>query len=142
MKQISIFTDGAYSTTRKVMGYAYVVLADNKKIHSSFNGEPGGTNNRAEILSVIEALSYIKEGLYKDLIKEVIIYSDSMYVIGTMTQNWKRNTNNDLWNTLDNLKEGILIHWKHVKGHEGDKYNELCDALAVEGSHLKFEENE
>ena len=65
-----------------------------------------------------------------------------MYVIGTMSKGWKRNVNHDLWDTMDELAPSFIIHWKHVKGHEGDKYNELCDALAVEGSHLKFEENE
>ena len=127
---IKIYTDGAYAPSRNKGGWAFVVIKDNKKIHSSFFGEEETTNNRMEIQAVIEAIIWAKE----NKLTEIEIFTDSMYVIGTMSKNWKRNKNHDLWEILDELVLNMTILWNHVKGHEGDKYNELCDALAVEAS--------
>ena len=127
---VKIYTDGAYAPSRNKGGWAFVVIKDNKKIHSSFFGEEETTNNRMEIQAVIEAIIWAKE----NKLTEIEIFTDSMYVIGTMSKNWKRNKNHDLWEILDKLVLNMTISWNHVKGHEGDKYNELCDALAVEAS--------
>ena len=127
---VKIYTDGAYAPSRNKGGWAFVVIKDNKKIHSSFFGEEETTNNRMEIQAVIEALIWAKE----NKLTKIEIFTDSMYVIGTMSKNWKRNKNHDLWEILDELVLNMTISWNHVKGHEGDKYNELCDALAVEAS--------
>lgn len=127
---IKIYTDGAYAPSRDKGGWAFVVIKDNKKIHSSFFGEEDTTNNRMEIQAVIEAIIWAKE----NKLTKIEIFTDSMYVIGTMSKNWKRNKNHDLWEILDELVLNMTISWNHVKGHEGDKYNELCDALAVEAS--------
>jgi len=127
---VKIYTDGAYAPSRNKGGWAFVVIKDNKKIHSSFFGEEETTNNRMEIQAVIEAIIWAKE----NKLTKIEIFTDSMYVIGTMSKNWKRNKNHDLWEILDELVLNMTISWNHVKGHEGDKYNELCDALAVEAS--------
>ena len=73
-------------------------------------------------------------------IESFTIWSDSMYVIGTMSLNWKRNKNNDLWEKLDILVKDCNINWQHTKGHVGNKYNELCDTFAVEASKAKLNE--
>lgn len=73
-------------------------------------------------------------------VNEFTIYSDSMYVIGTMTLNYKRNKNVDLWEQLDKLVLNKKIDFKHVKGHNGNKFNTLCDTLAVAGSQLIISE--
>ena len=124
---IKIFTDGAYASSKDKGGWAFVVIQDDKKIHSSFFFEEKTTNNRMEIQAVVEALIWAKENNFT----EISIFTDSMYVIGTMSKSWKRNKNHDLWEILDKLVLNMTISWNHVKGHEGDKYNELCDALAV-----------
>lgn len=127
---IKCYVDGAYSSLRNQGGWAFVVLKDDFKIHSEFFPEKDTTNNRMEIQAVIEACKWAK----KYSVTELEIVSDSMYVIGTMTMEWKRKKNNDLWEIMDNVTKGLSITWTHVKGHSGDKYNELCDALAVEAS--------
>ena len=127
---VKIYTDGAYAPTRNKGGWAFIVIKDNKKIHSSFFGEENTTNNRMEIQAVIEAIIWARE----NKLTKIEIFTDSMYVIGTMSKNWKRNKNHDLWEILDELVLNMTISWNHVKGHEGDRYNELCDALAVEAS--------
>lgn len=129
---VEVYTDGAFSSSRNQGGWAFVALQDGVRIHSNFDVIEGGTNNRAEIISVIEAIKYMQEVN----INKFTIYSDSMYVIGTMTLNYKRNKNTDLWEELDKLVLNKQIDFKHVKGHNGDKFNTLCDTLAVAGSHL------
>ena len=115
---ISIYIDGAYSSSRDIGGWAFVVLEDGVKIDSNFFPVPNTTNNRMEVHEITE----------------LTILSDSMYVIGTMTLNWKRKKNTDLWEIMDTVTKNLTINWKHVKGHEGNKYNELCDALAVQAT--------
>lgn len=127
---IRCYADGAYSSLRNQGGWAFVVLKDDIKIHSNFFPVANTTNNRMEVQAVIEICNWAQE----QHITELEIVSDSMYVIGTMTKNWQRKKNNDLWEILDKAKYGLSITWTHVKGHSGDKYNELCDALAVEAS--------
>lgn len=133
---IEVYTDGAYSSSRDMGGFAFVVLENKEKIYSYFFNEPNTTNNRMEIVAVLKALYWLKET--GKLNEDIVIYTDSMYVIGSMTKNWKRNKNVDLFNELDNIyKQFKTIVFMHVKGHSGDKYNDLCDKLAVIASQSK-----
>lgn len=129
---IHVYTDGAYSSSRDQGGWSYVVLYKNHLIKKEFGGVKATTNNRMEILAVLNAVE-----LFKNTTQSVNIYTDSMYVVGSLTLNWKRNANLDLWekfNSYDLSKFNFL----HVKGHNDNTYNEMCDDLAVLGSHLKI----
>ena len=129
---IHVYTDGAYSSSRDQGGWSYVVLYKNHLIKKEFGGVKATTNNRMEILAVLNAVE-----LFKNTTQSVNIYTDSMYVVGSLTLNWKRNANLDLWekfNSYDLSKFNFL----HVKGHNDNKYNEMCDDLAVLGSYLKI----
>ena len=127
-----IYTDGAYSGLRNRGGWSFIVVQDNEKIYSTFDTQLDTTNNRMEIKASLEAMLWMKS----NNIKSAIIFTDSMYVINTMTKDWKRNKNNDLWDILDDLVNNLDINWIHVKGHSGDKWNNHCDLLAVAGSKL------
>lgn len=136
---ISIFVDGAYSPKRDQGGWAFVVVKNGEKVTHKFDSvKLNATNNRMEIQAVIEALRYLDT----HNIKEANIYSDSMYVIGTMTLNWKKSKNVDLWLEIDKLKQNKSINWQHIKGHFGHKYNEECDMLAVHASQIIIKESE
>jgi len=128
---IEIYTDGAYSSSRNQGGWAFVVVQDGIKIHHSFFPEKDTTNNRMEMQAVIEACLWTKE----KQVSKITIFCDSMYVIGTMTKNWKRNKNVDLWAKMDLAVTNLDITWTHIKGHSKNKYNDLCDILAVTASH-------
>ncbi len=80
-------------------------------------------------------------------ISKIDFYTDSQYVkngITTWIASWKKNgwktsakqpvKNQDLWFRLDNLNAELSINWCWVKGHAGNKYNEICDRLAVEAT--------
>ena len=128
---ITIYTDGAYSPTRDQGGWAFVMVNENnEKLTSECDVVAKTTNNRMEIQAVIEALKAVKN----TSINELVLYTDSMYVIGTMTLNWQKKKNVDLWIELFNLCDNLKIDWRHVKGHSKDKWNEYCDMLAVHAS--------
>ena len=129
---LEIYCDGAFSSLRQLGGWAIVVIRNGEKIHSSFFPISGGTNNTAEIQAVLEAINWAKENNYNNL----TILTDSMYVIGTASKGWKRNKNIELLANLDKAMENLKIEFKHVKGHEGNKWNELCDALAVQATFI------
>lgn len=129
---IEIYTDGAYSSSRNQGGWAFVVVKDNEIIYKEYDGLINTTNNRMEIMGMLKALEWINKNSIPLPIK---IYADSMYVIGTLTLNWKMKKNIDLWQILIPLVNKD-IEYLHVKGHDGNKFNEECDKWAVFGSNL------
>ena len=129
---IEIYTDGAYSSSRNQGGWSFVVVQDDKIIYKDYDGLLNTTNNRMEIMGMLKALEYVKSN---DLQLPIKIYTDSMYVIGTLTLNWKMKKNIDLWQILLPLVNKD-IEYLHVKGHNGDTFNEECDKWAVFGSNL------
>jgi len=135
-EKIIIYTDGACSGNPGKGGYGAVLMyRDNYK--EIFGFSPETTNNKMEITAVIEALKTLKRSC------NVIIYTDSKYVMDGITKwisSWKRNgwktadrkpvKNVELWQELDLQCSKHSIQWQWVKGHSGDKYNEIVDKLA------------
>jgi cyclic pyranopterin phosphate synthase len=78
-----------------------------------------------EMLAAIKGLEAVPES------SKVTVFSDSRYVVNTMTRNWKRNANNDLWERLDAEVDKRDVEWEWVRGHSGDALNEEADALAT-----------
>ena len=120
---INIYTDGACRGNPGPGGWGVIILEKDKKIVFGGN-EIETTNNRMELTAVIEGLKQISKGT------PVKIFSDSTYVINTMTKNWKRKKNNDLWDALDNQVLSRIIEWNWVKGHSGNTFNEEADKIA------------
>lgn len=122
---IYLYTDGAASGNPGPGGYAAVLKCGSlcKELSGGFALT---TNNRMELLAVIKGLEAIR---WKDV--PVEIYSDSTYVVKTVTENWKRKKNQDLWAQLDAVSAGRQLNWHWIKGHAGHPENERCDRLAV-----------
>ena len=126
---IEVYTDGAYSSSRNQGGLGIVFIKDNKVIAKFSKTYKNTTNNRMELMAVIIALQSIKDE------NEITIYSDSMYVIGTATQGWKRKKNLDLWEKYDAVIDSFkTVTFKHVKGHSTNVFNNLCDEMAAAAS--------
>lgn len=142
--EISIYTDGACANNPGKGGYGIVLIYKKengvkiqKEISRGFNLT---TNNRMELLAVIDALNSLKKPC------KVKLYSDSKYVIDAINQkwldgwqekNWKLNTKNpvkniDLWKKFLIAKQEHDIEFIWVKGHASNEFNNLCDKLAVE----------
>lgn len=140
---VTIYTDGACSGNPGRGGWGAVILFDGKECPLS-GGEKLTTNNRMELMAAIEALEFVLDK--KELkLRPITLISDSQYVkngIQTWIHSWKKNgwktankdpvKNKDLWIELDEAVQQLQIEWKWVKGHAGNKYNEMCDELAVE----------
>ncbi len=139
--QVVIYTDGACKGNPGPGGWG-AVLRSGKSEKELFGGELETTNNRMELLAVIQALSALKRPC------EVMLYLDSQYVRKGITEwihGWKKKNwrtaggdpvkNVELWKQLDELvsNAGHQIEWHWVKGHAGDPGNERADALANKG---------
>ncbi len=119
----TIYTDGACAGNPGRGGWAAIVLEGGQKrvLHGS---DPHTTNNRMEITAAIKGLEAVPEG------QEVSLFSDSEYVVNTMTRGWRRRANLDLWQRLDALAARRQVRWQWVQGHAGNSLNEEADAWA------------
>ncbi|MDG2422697.1 MAG: ribonuclease HI [Phycisphaerales bacterium] len=138
--EVALFTDGACSGNPGPGGWAYILRSlPSGQEAVEYGGEPATTNNRMELLAVIEGLRRLK------VPSRVSLYSDSQYVVkglaewieGWKRRGWKRPKNKpvlnlDLWKELDQAREvhQITTHW--VRGHDDHEENERCDRMAVQ----------
>jgi ribonuclease HI len=143
IETVDIYTDGACSGNPGPGGWGAILrLKEHEK--ELFGYDPATTNNRMEMMAVIEALRSLKRPT------PVRVHTDSQYVQKGMTEwihGWKRRgwktagkdpvKNEDLWRALDALAAGHQVEWFWVKGHAGHPENERADELARRGIELK-----
>jgi len=122
---IHIYTDGSCHGNPGPGGWAAIIENDGTKTRLS-GSEEETTNNRMELLAVIKGLQSTQKQ------NDVTIFSDSQYVVNTMTRGWKRKANQDLWALLDREVRDRHIIWEWIRGHSGNPGNEEADALANE----------
>lgn len=125
-----IYTDGSCIPNPGPGGWAYEIRkADNQtKVSDRSGSDPSTTNNKMELTAVIKALNDDK--VEKKSI--VNIKSDSQLIINTMTKNWKKKENKELWNELDEIifNKQLKMEWEWVKAHAGNEGNEIVDKQA------------
>ena len=135
---INIWTDGACSGNPGPGGWGVFIKCNNseKKLSGS---EKNTTNNRMEMVAVINALQFI------EIQSSINLFTDSKYVKDGITKwihGWKKNNwinsqkkevkNKDLWIELDTLSQKHIINWIWVKGHSGNVENDIADELATQ----------
>jgi len=136
---VIIYTDGASSGNPGPGGYGVVMISSEHHLRKELSqGYRLTTNNRMELLAVIVGLESLKkQGT------EVLIYSDSEYVINAVQKGWlqswlktdfKGKKNADLWKRYHQVAQKQQVRFKWVKGHAGNPENERCDQLAVMAS--------
>ena len=137
-KAVVIYTDGSCLGNPGPGGYGAILDFHGRRKELS-EGFRLTTNNRMELLAVIEGLAALKEPC------DITLYSDSQYVVKAMgagwpqgwkAKGWRRKGNQpavnpDLWERLLQLCETHQVNFKWVRGHSGHPENERCDALAV-----------
>ena len=138
MKKIEIFTDGACSGNPGPGGWGAILRFFGREKELS-GGSENTTNNRMELTACIEALKALKEPC------EVVLTTDSQYVVNGIdkgwAKSWKENgwrkadkkpaQNPDLWDALLLLLSIHKVTFNWIKGHDGHPENERCDTLAV-----------
>jgi ribonuclease HI len=142
MTSVVAYTDGACKGNPGPGGWG-VWLRAGEHERELFGGEAHTTNNRMELMAVIQALTALKRRC------DIVIYTDSEYVRKGITEwihGWKQRgwktadkkavKNVDLWQQLDALAQGHHVQWRWVRGHAGDPGNERADALANRGAAL------
>lgn len=145
LREVELYTDGACSGNPGPGGWAFILrdLKTGKELTGS-GGESNSTNNRMEILAVVNGLKALKKSC------RVRLYSDSKYVLQGLQEwmaGWKRNgwkrkegrklaelKNAELWQQLDQLIPLHQMSYHHVRGHSGHPENERCDQMAVAAS--------
>lgn len=139
---LDIYTDGGCRMDYKYAGgWAYIIVANGKKVGGDSGGEFYTTNNRMELTAAIEAI----KGAAMLSPSSVTIFTDSQY-LRNGAEIWYRNwlnpdgslregvKNPDMWKTLLDLKRksGFPVTFEWVRGHMGNKWNEHCDGKATE----------
>ena len=133
---VEIYTDGACRGNPGPGGWGALLLCKAREREIS-GAEVNTTNNRMELLAVINALRALKRRT------RARIYTDSQYVRLGITQwlkDWKARgwrtanrrpvKNQDLWELLEEMAAGHDLEWHWVQGHSGVPGNERCDQLA------------
>jgi ribonuclease HI len=142
-KTVEIYTDGSCLGNPGPGGYGIFMLYNGHEKKMS-QGYTLTTNNRMEMLAAIVALESLTRAC------EINLTTDSQYVkqgIESWVANWKKRgwktsakkpvKNVDLWKRLDEACNRHTITWKWVKGHSGNKYNEIVDDLARDAAGSK-----
>lgn len=137
MNEVDIYTDGACSGNPGPGGWAAILKKGETEKEIS-GAEAMTTNNRMELTAAIKALEELKRPC------AVTLYSDSRYLVDSVTKGWvfswqKKNwikqgksvPNTDLWLRLLGLLETHEVRFVWVKGHASNPYNNRCDELAV-----------
>jgi ribonuclease HI len=139
MEKVEIFTDGACKGNPGPGGWgAWLKTGEHEK--EICGGERNTTNNRMELMAVIEALSALTRPC------NVVLHTDSQYVqkgISEWIHGWKKRgwktaakepvKNADLWQALDAAQARHQVEWRWVRGHSGHVGNERADQLANRG---------
>ena len=136
MKEVTIYTDGAAKGNPGKGGYGTVLISGNHEKRLS-QGYLLTTNNRMELMAVIIGLEALNQKC------NVTIYSGSKYVVDSVEKGWifgwekkgfKDKKNPDLWKRFLKTYRNHNVRFQWVKGHAGNKYNEMCDQLAVQAA--------
>ena len=130
-----IYTDGSSRGNPGNGGYG-ALLIWRDKVKELWGGYKYTTNNRMELMGVIQALMAVTK---KNI--PITIYTDSQYIVNSVEKKWLDNwintnfkggkKNKDLWLTYASLAKDFTIKFVWVKGHADNKYNNRCDELAT-----------
>jgi ribonuclease HI len=130
---IFVFTDGSSLGNPGPGGFGALVRDLTGNEYELSGGEQNTTNNRMEMLAVIEALRFLNQHKVKN--RRIVIQTDSQLIVKTFTSGWQKKANRDLWKDMDSeifylINRHNVFVWEWIKGHAGHAENERCDELA------------
>lgn len=126
-----IYTDGSKlgKPGEGIGGFSAVVLRGEERIEMS-GGYRLTTNIRMELMGCVAGISALPLG------SKATLYTDSLYIVRTLSSDWSTRTNSDLWDELKGLLHGRHIRFEWIRGHSGIIENERADFLAVRAAHV------
>lgn len=143
MKCVEIYTDGSCLNNPGFGGWAYIVCYKGHQ-KEGFGSEKNTTNNRMELMAIIEALKILKEPC------EIKIFTDSNLIVQSINEwlddwikkDFKGKKNVDLWKEYLKVSKSHQIQAFWIKAHNGHEENERCDFLAREAALKLQKEND
>ena len=141
MKQVNLYCDGSCYGNPGLGGYGVILEygQNRKELHGHI---PQATNNSAELTAAIQGFRALTERC------QVNVITDSAYIVNSFSKGWIYRWHENGWKTAEKkpvanrqLWEELLaevakhdVSWTHVRGHNGNPYNERCDELARMGT--------
>jgi ribonuclease HI len=124
-REYLVYADGSCLGNPGPGGWG-VVVRNPDGVETELNGHhPSTTNNRMELTAAIEGLRATERE------SDVVLRSDSKYVVDSMRLNYKRHKNHDLWELLDAEAAARRVRFEWVRGHHTDPINNRADELAL-----------
>lgn len=141
---IAVFTDGSATTSDRDGGWAWVAVDAFDGVNYESGFVPQVTNNQMELYAVASAVRNIQYWLDEDCgidsqTIDLLVYSDSKYVVlGWNDKSRKRNKNLEYWQAAEQYRGNYSsVTMEHIRGHNGNEFNELADKLAGEARKSK-----
>lgn len=135
MEEIIIYTDGSCLGNPGPGGWACIILEGEKRTELS-GKDKATTNNKMEMTAVIEALKFLHQKHNNNLQKlQIHFFIDSNLIVQTLTSNWKKKKNTDLWAEIERLSAWQNIKWDWIKAHADNDLNNQVDELANAEAH-------
>ena len=125
-KDVTIFCDGSslgngQTSTRA----AAVALLGFKGVWRAVGEYLGhATNQQAEVTAAALGLEALREPC------SVHLFTDSRYVVETMSGRFRRKTNHEWWARLDQAAARHQVKWEWTRGHDGNLVQEAADKAA------------
>lgn len=131
---ISIYGDGSSTGRVGPGGYGWVIVRENEILSWGYGGSPVTTNNLMELEGLIQGLQfYLDSGLAEASSELVELVSDSRYAIGMASGAYTPTKNLAEAQRAKELAAAVDCRFRWVKGHAGNRFNELCDVLSKQG---------
>lgn len=138
---VTLYTDGACRGNPGPGGWAALLMYGDKSKEIS-GREPHTTNNRMEMMAIIEGFKALKKPC------TVHVHTDSALIYNTFTKNWivgwqkrgwrkankKPVENSDLWKEMLAAMKPHTVKWVKVKAHADNEWNNRVDQLAVDAA--------
>ena len=126
MKQVTIFCDGSSLGNGQISTRAAAVaLLGYKGVWRAVGSYLGqATNQQAEVAAATLGLQSLREPC------DVHLFTDSRYVVETMSGRFRRKANHDWWDKLDQAAKKHRVKWEWTRGHSGHLVQEATDRAA------------
>jgi ribonuclease HI len=134
---ISIYTDGSYNESKGFFGGAFIVVVNGEVIHQD-SYESNDVNFAAERNNAGELGAVMRAALWAQKMghKKIVVYHDYLGVACFISGQWKaKSAGSKAYADFMSIKIKIDIEFRHVKGHSGNKFNDIVDKLAYSSCH-------